>query len=109
MWLYFILLLPFITSEFCAWNYRFDSIDNHFNIVYPDKNAVYFGMIIPPKTNKLVIYNDVDHPIATYFSIQIYNDDISLYHFNDLEILNGNMAIWTPYSLNITLDINKHY
>ena len=109
MWLYFILLLPIITAEFCAWNYRFDSIDNHFNIVYTDKNAVYFGMIIPPKTNNLLISNDVDHPIATYFSIQIYNDDISLYHFNDLEILNGTMAIWTPYSLNITLDINKHY
>lgn len=104
MLLTFILLIPFITAEFCAWNYRFDSVDNHFNIVYPDKNAVYFGTIIPPQTNSLLISNPYNHPIATYFSIQIYNDDAALYHFNDLELLDGN-----SYKLNLTLDSELRY
>ena len=50
--MFFLLLLTYIQvacSLNCSWNYRFDSHDNHFNIVYPDKTAVYFGMILPKK------------------------------------------------------------
>lgn len=102
--IYFILLTVASATNFCAWNYRFDSVDNHFNIVYPDKNAVYFGTILPPQTSNLIITNPYNHPVATYFSIQIYNNDTALYHFNDEELLDGK-----SYSLNLTMDSNDRY
>ena len=107
--IYFILFTIAYATELCAWNYRFDSEDNHFNIVYPDKNAVYFGTILPPQTSNLFISNPINHPIATYFSVQIYNNDTALYHFNDVELLGGNMEVTTPYSLNLTLDSELRY
>jgi hypothetical protein len=107
--IYFILFTIISATELCAWNYRFDSEDNHFNIVYPDKNAVYFGTILPPQTNLLVVSNPYNHPVATYFSIQIYHEDTALYHFNDVELLDGNMDEMTPYSLNLTLDSELRY
>jgi hypothetical protein len=107
--IYFILFTIISATDLCAWNYRFDSVDNHFNIVYPDKNAVYFGTILPSQTSNLIISNPRNHPIATYFSIQIYHEDAALYHFNDVELLDGNMDIMTVYSLNLTLDSELRY
>ena len=69
----------------CSWNYRFDSYDNHFNIVYPDKNAVYFGMVIPPGASTFRVISNEIHPIAKYFSIQVYEIGGIAYHYNDIE------------------------
>jgi hypothetical protein len=102
-------LLCVVGAEFCAWNYRFDSVDNHFNIVYPDKNAVYFGLIVPQYSSNLTIYNDFNHPVATYFSVQIYCEDSSLIHYNDVELLRGDMDRQTPYYINISLDESLRY
>jgi len=104
MFLIYFILFTIASAELCAWNYRFDSEDNHFNIVYPDKNAVYFGTILPPQTTSIVISNPRSHPIATYFSIQIYHEDAALYHFNDVELLDGK-----SYKLNLTLDSELRY
>lgn len=93
-----MFLLDVVRSLNCSWNYRFDSVDNHFNIVYPDKNAVYFAMIIPYGTaNFTIASNDLSHilphhPIAKYFSIQIYTGDNaieSIYHYNDIELMSA--------------------
>ena len=101
--MFFLLLLTYIQvtcSLNCSWNYRFDSQDNHFNIVYPDKTAVYFGMILPQNTSFLNISSKVlqqsyrnpfpNHPAADYFSIQVYeigNFIEAIYHINDEELL----------------------
>lgn len=99
----FLLLLTYIQvtcSLNCSWNYRFDSQDNHFNIVYPDKTAVYFGMILPQNTSFLNISSKVlqqsyrnpfpNHPVSDYFSIQVYeigNFIEAIYHINDEELM----------------------
>jgi hypothetical protein len=98
-----LLLLTYINivhSLQCSWNYRFDSKENHLNIVYPDKTAVYFGMIIPENTSFLNISSRVlqqsyrnpfyNHPSADYFSIQVYeigNFIEAIYHINDQELI----------------------
>ena len=98
-------LLPLLSFLNCSWNYRFDSYDNHFNIVYPDKNAVYFGMVIPPGTTNFRVLSNVIHPVATYFSIQVYEIGGVAYHFNDVELLteDGLTHIGTPYDLQLNL------
>jgi hypothetical protein len=87
-----------VRAHNCSWNYRFDSFENHFNIVYPDKNAVYFAMLIPYGTSNFTIAsNDKSnalphHPIAKYFSVQIYAGDdavTSMYHYNDIELMSA--------------------
>ena len=102
----------------CSWNYRFDSQDNHFNIVYPDKTAVYFGMILPENTTFLNISSKVlqqstrnpfsNHPSADYFSIQVYeigNFIEAIYHINDEELLGlenlGQKDAVFSYNLNL--------
>jgi hypothetical protein len=100
-------------DHICSWNYRFDKNKNHFNLAWPDKNAVYFGMIIPFGSSNMTIQSnelfDIPtkiprHPIASYFSIQIYTlgDMItSDYHVNDVEILSldGLTRVDTTYNL----------
>jgi len=105
----------------CSWNYRFDSIDNHFNLVYPDDNAVYFGMNIPYGSSNITISSDEIknknmplHPIAKYFSIQIYNmDDLvtSIYHFKDVDLLTENdmMIKNSKYKLTLELEPTNTY
>ena len=98
----------------CSWNYRFDAENNHFNLVYPDKNAVYYGMIIPQGTGTVYIESEHGHPIADYFSIQIYDSsDLvnSLYHFNDATILSLDELTRprTGYKLMLELDVNSSY
>jgi hypothetical protein len=106
-----ILPLPLLVSLNCSWNYRFDSYDNHFNIVYPDKNAVYFGTIIPPGSSNFRVTSDEIHPIATYFSIQVYEIGGVAYHYNDIELVNydGLTHIGTPYDLQINLTKTQSY
>ena len=89
----------------CSWNYRFDSYYNHFDIVYPDKNAVYFGMVIPSNTSHFEVISNTIHPIATYFSIQIYEIGGVEYHYNDAELLTekGLTHVYTPYDLELNL------
>jgi hypothetical protein len=100
-----VLLLHLAGAFNCSWDYRFDSVDNHFNIVYPDKNAVYFGMIIPPGSSSFRVMSNEIHPIATYFSIQVYENGGILYHYNDIELVNcdGLTLFETPYDLYINL------
>ena len=98
----------------CSWNYRFDSENNHFNVVYPDKNAVYFGMIVPPGTNSVVIQSDNGHPIADYFSIQVYDSsDLtnSIYNYNDCSLLTLDELTVprTGYKLSMDFDENNAY
>ena len=105
----------------CSWNYRFDSIDNHFNIVYPDDNAVYFGMIIPPNTSNFRILSDEketiflpNHPAATYFSIQVYDtSDLvsSFYHVKDIDLLQTTdlMEKSSQFNLTVELDTDRRY
>jgi len=123
-WISLSFLITIVNSYNCSWNYRFDSNDNHFNIVYPDDNAVYFGMIIPYGTGNLTLLSDdtqalvkaqaPSHPIAKYFSIQIYNvGDLvaSTFHVKDVELFtidelqNKN----TPYELTFFLDKQQSY
>ena len=101
-------LLSFLN---CSWNYRFDSYDNHFNIVYPDKNAVYFGMVIPPRTTNFRVLSNVLHPVATYFSIQVYEIGGVAYHFNDAELLTeyGLTHTLAPYDLQLNLIESQSY
>ena len=89
----------------CSWNYRFDATDNHFNIVYPDKNAVYFGMIVPPRTQQLAVFS-ATHPLGTYFSIQIYEQGGAKMHYNDLELLSDDSD---GYNLTVGLQSNILY
>jgi hypothetical protein len=107
----------------CSWNYRFDKNKNHFNLAWPDKNAVYFGMIIPFGSSNMTIQSNElfdtptkipRHPIASYFSIQIYTlgDMItSEYHVNDAEILSlvGLTSINTRYELNFGFNESKSH
>jgi len=113
-----------VNGYICSWNYRFDKNKNHFNLAWPDKNAVYFGMIIPfgssnmtIQSNELFGLNDIllpRHPIASYFSIQIYTlgDMItSEYHMNDAEILSlgGLTSLDTRYELNFSFNETKSH
>ncbi len=104
-------LLPLLSLFNCSWNYRFDSYDNHFNIVYPDKNAVYFGMVIPPGSSEFRVISNVIHPVATYFSIQVYEIGGVAYHFNDAELLTeyGLTYIGAPYDLQLNLTSAQSY
>ena len=108
--LLFIFILFISTySHNCSWDYRFDSIDNHFNIVYPDKNAVYFAMFIPKGSNTFTVVGDKSHPIAKYFSIQIYTGDnavTSLYHYKDTDIMLVDTIQMIRGSYSLTVDLN---
>ena len=99
--LLWLLFLPVVLS--CSWNYRFDSYDNHFNIVYPDKNAVYFGMVIPFGSRRFGMFSDV-HPISTYFSIQIYEQGGATTHYNDAQLLSG-----SGYNISVSLKPQVSY
>ena len=102
-WKTLTLIIPSLASAFnCSWDYRFDSVDNHFNIVYPDKNAVYFGMIIPPGSSSFRVTSDEIHPIATYFSIQVYEIGGVAYHYNDAK-LTDLTKFNSPYDLELNL------
>ena len=118
-----VLIILFYVSCFiecvrphnCSWDYRFDSIDNHFNIVYPDKNAVYFATIIPFGTSNFTIAsNDISrilphHPIANYFSIQIYTGDnavTSIYHYTDVELLSFRDLTDKTSNYNVEFELN---
>ncbi len=90
----------------CSWNYRFDAEDNHFNIVYPDKNAVYFGMILPAGSQKVNVFSHV-HPGSVYFSIQIYEQGGANMHYNDIELLDGNNG--NGYNLTVPLQSHTSY
>ena len=113
-----------VIGHICSWNYRFDKNKNHFNLAWPDKNAVYFGMIIPFGSSNMTIQsneffdhsiiNVPRHPIASYFSIQIYTlgDMItSEYHMNDAEILSldGLTKLDTRYKLNFVFNEYKSH
>jgi hypothetical protein len=109
----FVLLLLGVIAA-CSWNYRFDADNNHFNVVYPDKNAVYYGMIIQQGIGTVHIENEHGHPIADYFSIQVYDSsDLvnSIYHFNDETILSLDELTRprTGYKLTLELDTNSSY
>lgn len=95
----------------CSWNYRFDSYDNHFNIVYPDKNAVYFGMVIPVGASSFRVISNEIHPIAKYFSIQVYEIGGIAYHYNDIELVtqDGLSHIGAPYDLQLDLIRTQSY
>ena len=121
-WISLSFLITIVNSYnfSCSWNYRFDSTDNHFNIVYPDNNAVYFGMIIPYGTGNLTIMSDDKsapvsaHPIAKYFSIQIYNvgDLVApTFHVKDVELftIDELQNKKTPYELSLLLDKQQSY
>ncbi len=106
-------------SHKCSWNYRFDSIDNHFNIVYPDDNAVYFGMIIPSNTSNFrILSNDKEtlflpnHPASTYFSIQVYDtSDLvsSFYHVKDIDLLQTSELMDKSSQFNLTVELAPQY
>ena len=112
-------LIMCITAKECVWNYRFDTVDNHLNIVYPDKNAVYFGMLLQKNVSELVISNDMvlntpynnlvpDHPFADYFSIQIYEvgDFITAtFHVNDEELIGVENLTQTKTAYNYILNL----
>lgn len=122
-----LLLLIYINivgSLKCSWDYRFDSLNNHFNIVYPDKTAVYFGMILPENTTFLNISSQVlqqssgipfnNHPSADYFSIQVYeigNFIEAIYHINDEELIGLENLTQknTIYSYNLVLNPQSTY
>jgi hypothetical protein len=107
----------------CSWGYRFDNEHNHFNLVYPDRNAVYFGFIIPQKTTNITITNSEltqknvisTHPNASYFSVQIYNiNDLvkPSYHWTDIDILdsvNKLMDLHASYTKTMILDSINNY
>ena len=119
-----ITYIQVVCSLNCSWNYRFDSHDNHFNIVYPDKTAVYFGMILPKNSSFLNISSNVlqlsnrnsfpNHPISDYFSIQVYeigNFIEAIYHINDEELMGiENLSKKnTGYSYNLELNPQSLY
>jgi hypothetical protein len=105
-WNIILLLICSANAFNCSWDYRFDSVDNHFNIVYPDKNAVYFGMIIPPGSSRFRVMSNEIHPIATYFSIQVYEIGGVAYHYNDDELVDLTQ-FGSPYDLQLNLE-NKN-
>jgi hypothetical protein len=112
LYLYLYLFLLFISVgglHNCSWNYRFDAEDNHFNIVYPDKNAVYFGMIIPQNSTTVNVLSQYTHPIATYFSIQIYELGGVAFHYNDAELVESLKHVGTPYNLTVQLNQTLSY
>jgi len=115
----FLLLSSFF---YCSWNYRFDSTNNHFNIVYPDKNAVYLGMIVPLGTEQITIrsaelLNKTPlpiHPTAKYFSIQIYSvgDLVApAYYFKDVDLMTTSevMDKTSRYEISLALDPSRSY
>uniref|UniRef100_A0A6C0F0M8 Uncharacterized protein n=1 Tax=viral metagenome TaxID=1070528 RepID=A0A6C0F0M8_9ZZZZ len=102
-WNIIFLLICAANAFNCSWDYRFDSVDNHFNIVYPDKNAVYFGMIIPPGSSSFRVTSDDIHPIATYFSIQVYEIGGVAYHYNDADLVELTQFS-SPYDLQLNLE-----
>ena len=105
MWWFITLPFTILATTKCAWNYRFDEKNNHFNIVYPDKNAVYFGMILPSNTTEMIIESE-SHPFATYFSVQIYEyGDLitSLFDYRDIDIVSDLRDIHSPYTINAQL------
>ena len=126
--LLFMMMLLFSVSGStkCSWGYRFDKEYNHFNIVYPDKNAVYFGFVIPHKTSNFTVASASHstnleaslistHPDASYFSIQIYNSNDLVtpsYHWIDVDIM-GNasqvMDLKAPYSKTMVLEPENYY
>lgn len=111
MWWFITLPFAILATTKCAWNYRFDEKDNHFNIVYPDKNAVYFGMILPSNTTEMIIESE-SHPFATYFSVQIYEyGDLitSLFDYRDIDIISDLRDIHSPYTINAQLTTSKRY
>jgi hypothetical protein len=118
--LFMMMLLHHVSASIkCSWGYRFDKEDDHFNIVYPDRNAVYFGFVIPHKTRNFTVASHMatashlatasqmatanhvfegslisTHPDASYFSIQIYNSNNLVtpsYHWIDIDIM-GNTS-----------------
>ncbi len=101
--MFILVFLHFISVLSCSWNYRFDAEDNHFNIVYPDKNAVYFGMCIPVGSHHLSVNSNI-HPESTYFSIQIYEQGGENMHYNDEQLLIGN-----GYDLTVELKPHTSY
>jgi hypothetical protein len=119
--LFVMMVIRYVYATKCSWGYRFDKEDNHFNIVYPDKNAVYFGYILPNKTENFTIESInsltslTSHPDASYFSIQIYNvDDLtrSSYHWIDIDIMGSVeqvMNLNAPYSKTMMLDPTNNY
>ena len=107
--LLFLIHLLSVYSHNCSWNYRFDSTENHFNIVYPDKHAVYFAMFVPLGTTNFTVVGAVSHPIASYFSIQIYTGDNAItpvYHYKDTDLLSYEeiMNINGVYNITMKLD-----
>ena len=124
LFLLFLTYIKIVCSLNCSWNYRFDSQDNHLNIVYPDKTAVYFGMVIPQNTSVFNISSNVlqqsyrnifpNHPSSDYFSIQVYeigNFIEAIYHINDEELLGlENLRHKnTIYSYNLDLNPKSVY
>ena len=112
LWLILLQIQIMFAGAFnCSWNYRFDSYDNHFNIVYPDKNAVYFGMVIPVGASSFRVISNEIHPIAKYFSIQVYEIGGVAYHYNDIELVtqDGLSHIGAPYDLYIDLTASQSY
>jgi hypothetical protein len=124
MFLKLLLFMQFYSYEAinCSWGYRFDSEYNHFNLVYPDRNAVYFGFIIPQETTNITITNSVSkktdistHPDASYFSVQIYNiNDLvkPSYHWIDIDIMdnvNKLMDLHASYTKTMILDSKNSY
>ena len=117
------MVIRYAYATKCSWGYRFDKEDNHFNIVYPDKNAVYFGFILPKKTDNFTIESNLvsrntvvsSHPDASYFSVQIYNaDDLTMpsYHWIDTDIMGSveqMMDLDAPYSKTMLLDPANNY
>lgn len=119
-----ILLFYFficISANNCAWNYRYDAIDNHFNLVYPDKNAVYLMMVIPQNSSTFVVSNGMtdsryavgipNYPNADYFSIQLYetgNYITSTFHINDKELMGLENLTHRNGSYEYNLQLNRN-
>jgi hypothetical protein len=119
----FLMMMRFVaaSNSKCSWGFRFDEDNNHFNIVYPDKNSVYFGFILPNKTNNFTVASSTAssivnaHPDASYFSVQIYkNDNLAtpIYHWNDIDIM-GDVAkvmdLNASYSKTLLVDSAEKY
>lgn len=122
--LFYMMVLQSVAAK-CSWGYRFDKDDNHFNIVYPDRNAVYFGYILPKTTKNLTIASSrpttleaslvSSHPDASYFSIQIYNSNDLVspsYHWIDTDIMGSYeqvMDLKASYSKTMILEPENNY
>jgi hypothetical protein len=71
-------------------------------------------MVIPKNTSNVLINSERGHPVADYFSIQIYDgSDLvnSLYHFNDYDLLtnDGLTHLLAGFNLVVPLDNNHTY